>query len=73
LIDQDYGTALNAFLGMTSKVQPGNVPAPVRKVVQLLGAVASYAAVYRDTKTADPKAARDTRKQALEALIDQAT
>lgn len=73
LIDQDYGTALNTFLALASKVQPGNVPAPARKVIQLLGAVASYAAVYGQTKDADPKAAREARKQALEGLIDQAT
>jgi hypothetical protein len=73
LIDQDYGTALNAFLTLAGKVQPGKVPAPVRKVVQLLGAVSSYRAVYSDTKDADPKAAREARKQALEGLIDQAT
>jgi hypothetical protein len=73
LIDEDYATALNQFLALASKLQPGNVPPQMAKVVQLIGAVSSYAAVYTATKGEDPKAAHEARKHALEGLIDSAT
>lgn len=73
LIDEDYGAALNSFLRLAGQLQPGAVPAPVRKVVQLIGAVSSYAVIYKQTKDDDPKAAHEARKKALASLIDSAT
>jgi hypothetical protein len=73
LIDDDYSTALNGFVRLAGKLRPGQVPRPIGKIVQLIGAVSSYAATYKATKDEDPKAAREARKQALESLIDSAT
>lgn len=49
------------------------LPSSAIRAAQLFGAVASYAQVYRDTKTLDPAAAKEARKNALMSLIDAAT
>lgn len=73
LIDEDYATALVRFVRLVAETREGRVPVPVSKLIQLVGAVATYSTVYRDTKAADPEAARAARKEALTAIIDNAT
>lgn len=74
VIDEDYGTAFGRFLSLVEAVAP---PTPqhrvVRKFAQLIGAVASYAVVYRETKDSDPAEAREARKRALSSIIDAMT
>lgn len=73
LIDEDYGTALGRFLGLASDLGAGAIPPELKKIAGLLGAIASYASVYRSTKDEDPKVARDARKRALSSIIDSLT
>lgn len=78
VIDQDYGTAFGRFVRLASEVAarqatPSKLPPEVRRLAQLVGAVASYAAVYRSTKDEDPAVAREARKRALSSIIDTYT
>jgi hypothetical protein len=80
LIDRDYMRALGQSIDLAERLvcPPGGSkdcepPRALRKTAQLLGAVASYARTYDETKSLDPAEARKARKQALEALIDAAT
>lgn len=74
VIDEDYGTAFGRFLSLAQAAAPSASQSHVvRKFAQLVGAVASYAVVYRDTKDSDPAAARDARKRALSTIIDSMT
>jgi len=46
----------------------------LRRAIELIGAIAAYAATYNDDKSAEAQAeAREARKQAIESLIDAAT
>jgi hypothetical protein len=80
LIDRDYMRALGQSIDLAERLvcPPGRSKdceprRALRKTAQLLGAVASYARTYDETKSLDPAEARKARKQALEALIDAAT
>lgn len=80
LIDGDYARALSQGVALAERLMcpPGRIPkckAPafLRRSTELLGAVASYARTYQDTKSLDPAEARKARRKALEALIDAAT
>lgn len=81
IIDEDYGSAFARFLSLVDRLLPESEQDPkkkeshavVRKFAQLIGAVASYAVVYRETKDSDPAAAREARKRALSTIIDSMT
>lgn len=73
LVDEDYGSALARLSGLLRAHFANDKRVALRKLSSFLGAVASYAEVYRATKDSDPAAARKARKAALESLIDSAT
>ncbi len=73
IVDEDYGTAFGRFLRLARAASIDSVPKQLSRFAQLIGAVASYAAVYRSTKDENPSAARDARKRALSAIIDSFT
>lgn len=80
LIDRDYVRALGQSIDLAERLvcppdrsKDCKPRQALRKAAQLLGAVASYARTYDETKSLDPAEARKARKQALEALIDAAT
>ncbi len=78
LVEQRYDAALGTALRLARELQrdvtlTGRIPDGLKKLGQLVGAVASYAKVYQSTKNDEPAAAREARKEALESLIDAAT
>ncbi|HMG20771.1 MAG TPA: hypothetical protein VK607_05620, partial [Kofleriaceae bacterium] len=73
IIDKDYVNALTGSLSVAAQIGNYDMPVPAIRALQLVGAVASYARTYDETKGLDAAAARDARRHALEALIDAAT
>jgi hypothetical protein len=73
LIDEDYGSAFGRFAHLVGDFADDKVEYKFKRFAGLIGAVASYAAVYRSTKDEDPTVARDARKRALSAIIDSFT
>ena len=80
LVDGDYVRALTQVAVMLESrctgdkiVTAQSCSKRLKKAMQLLGAVASYARTYEATQGLDAAEARKQRKEALEALIDSAT
>jgi hypothetical protein len=74
LAEEDHARALTSATRLVQHVLGGRkLPKGLVKATQFIGTVAAYAKVYAETKDDDPKAAREARKQALDAMIDAAT
>lgn len=84
LLEEDYTRAINGGLQVAVRLAgtcpagmpdalPCQIRGRIRGVLRVVGAVSVYVEAYATTKEMDPAAAREARKEALEAIIDGAT